>query len=95
MKVVYTPRARDDLDTIYSYLNDRSPAAASAVLKRIRHRIDRLADFPLMAPTTELVDIRGLSIVRYPYKAYYRIMGDDVVILHVRDARRAPWTGEN
>ncbi len=95
MKVRYTPRARNDLDTIHSYLNERSPAAAGAVLKRIRRRIDQLADFPLMAPETELSNIHGLSIARYPYKAYYRIMDDEVLILHVRDARRAPWTGEN
>jgi hypothetical protein len=44
MRVRYTPRAHDHLDTIYSY---------------------------------------------------YRIIADEVVILHVRDARRAPWTGEN
>jgi toxin ParE1/3/4 len=95
MRVRYTARARNDLDTIYSYLNERSPAAASAVLKRIRDRVDRLADFPFVAPVTELSGIHGLSIVRYPYKAYYRIMDDEVVVLHVRDARRAPWVGEN
>ena len=95
MRVRYTPRSRNDLDTIYSYLNERSPTAASAVLKRIRDRIDRLADFPSIAPVTELPGIHGLSIVRYPYKAYFRIMDDEVVVLHVRDARRAPWVGEN
>ena len=94
MKVRYTPRARSDLDKIHSYLNEHSPAAASAVLKRIRNRIDRLADYPLMAPVTELSDIRGLTILRFPYKAYYRILNGEIVILHVRDARRAPWTGE-
>jgi plasmid stabilization system protein ParE len=95
MRVRYTPRARADLDIVYSYLNERSPAAASAVLKRIRQRIDRLADFPLMAPMTELTGVRALSIVRYPYKAYYRIANDEVLILHVRDSRRAPWKGED
>jgi toxin ParE1/3/4 len=95
MRVRYTPRARDDLDAIHSYLNEHSPVAAAAVLKRIRNRIERLADFPLMAPMTELAGIRGLTIVRYPYKAYYRILDDEVLILHVRDVRRAPWTGEN
>ncbi len=48
-----------------------------------------------MAPKTELSGIRGLSIVRYPYKVYYRIMNHEVLILHVRDLRRSPWTGEN
>jgi toxin ParE1/3/4 len=95
MRVRYSRRARDDLDQIYSYLHERSPVAATAVLKRIRDRIGRLADFPLMAPVTELHGVRGLSIMRYPYKAYYRIMRDEVLILHVRDLRRAPWTGED
>jgi addiction module RelE/StbE family toxin len=95
MKVRYTPRARGDLDAIHSYINERSPVAAAAVLKRIRNRIERLADFPLMAPMTELAGIRRLTILRYPYKAYYRVLGNnEVLILHVRDARRAPWTGE-
>jgi addiction module RelE/StbE family toxin len=93
MRVRYTPRARNDLDSIYSYLNERSPVAAMAVLRRIRSRVERLADFPLMAPMTELAGIRGLAIGRYPYKAYYRVIDDEVLILHVRDMRRIPWTG--
>ena len=95
MRVRYSPRARDDLDQIYSYLNERSPVAATAVLKRIHDRIQQLADLPLMAPQTELADIHGLSIGRYPYKAYYHVMKDEVLILHVRDLRRAPWMGDN
>ena len=95
MKVRYAPRARDDLDQIHAYLNERSPAAATAVLKRIRDRIDELADLPLIGPITELPGVRGLSIVRYPYKVYYRVIEGEVLILHVRDLRRAPWTGEN
>jgi plasmid stabilization system protein ParE len=94
MRVRYSPRARDDLDQIHSYLKERSPVAATAVLKRIRDRINQLADLPLMAPPTELPEIRGLSVGRYPYKAYYHVMNDEVLILHVRDLRRAPWTGE-
>ena len=95
MKVVYTPRARDDLDAIFRYLNDRSPVAAVSVLRTIRNRIAKLADFPLMAPVTEMADIRGLTVLRYPYKAYYRVEGDEILILHVRDARRASWQGAN
>jgi toxin ParE1/3/4 len=95
MKVVYTPRARNDLDAIYIYLNERSPTAATAVLTTIRNRIAKLADFPLMAPVTEMAGIRGLTVLRYPYKAYYRLVRDEILILHVRDARRAPWKGSD
>ena len=87
MRIVYTPRARNDLDAIHAYLHERSPVAAASVLKAIRTRVSKLADSPLMAPMTELPDVRGLTVIRYPYKAYYRVV--------VRDARRAPWMGEN
>jgi toxin ParE1/3/4 len=95
MKVRYAPRARDDLDQIYYYLNERSPAAATAVLKRIHDRILQLGDFPLLGPATDISGVRGLSIGRFPYKAYYYVVEDEALVLHVRDLRRAPWTGEN
>jgi toxin ParE1/3/4 len=94
MKVRYTPRAQSDLDAIYSYLDQRSPAAARAVKEVIERRISRLADFPLMAPATEEPGIYELTIVRYPYKVYYEVEGEEVWIIHIRDARRRPWQGE-
>ena len=94
MRVRYSSRARDDLDQIYSYLNERSPVAATAVLRRIHGRVLQLADSPLLGPATEIADVRGLSVGRYPYKAYYHVMKDEVLILHIRDLRRAPWTGD-
>jgi len=94
MRVRYSPRSRDDLDQIYSYINERSPVAATAVLKRIHDRVQQLADLPFMAPQTELPEVRGLSVGRYPYKAYYHVMGDEVLVVHIRDLRRAPWTGQ-
>jgi toxin ParE1/3/4 len=92
MRVRYTPQAQNDLDTIYNYLDERAPAAARAVKDLIERRISSLADFPLMAPATDEPGIRELTIVRYPYKVYYEIAGDAVWIVHIRDARRRPWT---
>ncbi len=84
--------AQNDLDTIYNYLDEKAPAAARAVKDLIERRISSLADFPLMAPATDEPGIRELKIVRYPYKVYYEIAGDAVWIVHIRDARRRPWT---
>jgi len=94
MKVRYTLRARGDLDAIFSYLDERSPAAARSVKTLIERRIASLADFPQMGPDTDEPGIRELTIVRYPYKVYYEVANDEVWILHVRDARRRPWEGE-
>jgi toxin ParE1/3/4 len=94
MRVRYTLRAQSDLDSIYSYIERRAPIAAQSVKELIERRIARLADFPRMAPETDDPGIYELTIVRYPYKVYYEIMGDEMWIIHVRDARRKPWEGE-
>jgi plasmid stabilization system protein ParE len=49
MKVRYTLRAQNDLDEIYTYLDQRAPAAARTVKELIERRIATLAEFPLMA----------------------------------------------
>jgi len=76
MKIRYTPRARDDLAGIYSYLDQRSPA------------IRLLADFPFIAPMTEDSGVYELSMIRHPYRVYYRVEADEVRIVHVRHASR-------
>jgi toxin ParE1/3/4 len=91
MRVRYTLQAQRDLDRIFAYLDQRSPAAAQSVKISIERRIGRLADFPFMAPTTDESGIYELSIVRYPYKVYYEVEDDEVWIIHIRDARRRPW----
>ncbi len=91
MRVRYTRRAQSDLESIYTYLDQRAPAAARTVKESIERRIVSLADFPLMAPETDEPGIRELTIVRYPYKVYYEVVNEEVWIIHIRDARRQPW----
>ena len=95
MKVRYTLRARADLDAIYTDLDQRNPTAAQAVKDLIERRIRQLGRFPLMAPATDEVAVLELSIVRYPYKVYYELEGDEGVwVIHVRDTRRKSWRGK-
>ena len=91
MHIRYTLRARCDLNSIYTYLDQHSPTAAQAIKNLIERRIAGLADFPFMAPQTREKGIFELTIVRYPYKIYYEVEGDEVRILHIRDSRRQPW----
>lgn len=93
MRVRYTLRARTDLDAIYTYLDVRAPAAALSVKTTIERRIALLAAFPNIAPATDQAGIYELTIVRYPYKVYYEISGEEIWIVHIRDARRRPWLG--
>jgi toxin ParE1/3/4 len=91
MRVRYTLRALADLDSIYTYLDVRAPAVAQSVKAVIERRIAVLAGFPHMAPETDQPGVYELTIVRYPYHVYYEISGDEVWIVHIRDARRHPW----
>jgi toxin ParE1/3/4 len=94
MKVRYTLRARGDLAAIYAYLDERSPMGARAVKARIARRIAQLADFPFIAPVTEAPDIYELTLLRYPYKIYYRVEEDEVWVLHIRHSARQDWQNE-
>lgn len=94
MKIRYSARARDDLRHIFGYLDKRAPKAARTVRNAVRTSIAVLAVFPLMAPSTEEPDVRELTIVRYPYKVYFKVVEDEIQVLYIRDARRRPWMGE-
>lgn len=76
-----------------NYLRTRSPAGANAVVQTIEHRIDGLVVSPYAAPVTDEPTVRELTIVRYPYKVYYQVLRDKIMILHIRHTSRAPWEG--
>ena len=44
-----------------------------------------------MAPETDESAVRELTIVRYPYKVYYQIEGDEIWVVHIRHTSRRPW----
>ena len=95
MIVRYALRAQADLDAIYTYVDDRAPVAAQSVKTLIERRIALLAEFPRIAPETDQPGVYELTIVRYPYHVYYEISGDEIWIVHIRDARRRPWPDES
>ena len=90
MRVRYTRQALVDLLGIADYIRERNPIASVKVETAIRSTIDLLADFPRLGRDRPKLDARALGVPRYPYTAYYRIDGDDIWIVHIRDDRRKP-----
>ncbi|MBX9776315.1 MAG: type II toxin-antitoxin system RelE/ParE family toxin [Xanthobacteraceae bacterium] len=93
MKVEFTNRAVSDLREISDYsrqlFGDRVTAALEA---RIRDVIADIAHAPERAPGIEQrPGMRIVPLVHYPFKIFYRIVGDAVRILQVRHAARRPW----
>ena len=94
MKVRYTPRAIANLDAIFSYIDQSSPAGALRVKSRIQQLIEGLADFPLAGRETGFRKMRVLVAGRFPYLIFYRVIGQEVQIIHIRHGARRPWKGQ-
>lgn len=90
MNVVYAPRALRDLEGIDSYLVARDPAASTKVLGAIKSSIDTISFFPRIGRVIDDAGHRRVPVLRYPYLIFYRIAGDEVLILHIRHAARRP-----
>ncbi len=91
MKAVYSPRAIKDLKRIAEYLKERSPRGATAVGRRIEVAVKNLLEFPgLGTPVSEREGVRVMPLVRYPYLVFYEVIGDELIVLHIRHGARQP-----
>jgi plasmid stabilization system protein ParE len=48
MKIVLSDKAKDDLFRVYSYIKERSPAAAEEILAQIDKKLEQLTWFPFI-----------------------------------------------
>jgi addiction module RelE/StbE family toxin len=91
MSVRYTARALGQLAEIFDYIAQHNPRAAHAVQLRIKLSIERLDDFPFAGRITDHPGVRVLTIVRYPYRVFYRTSdAGDVLVLRIMHAARDP-----
>jgi toxin ParE1/3/4 len=92
MKVRLDEQARRDLIDIRTSLRRHaSPAAGERVHSHLRSRIKGLGKHPYIGTRASEPDVRVLAPSRYPYRIYYTVTHDAVIILHVRHtARREP-----
>lgn len=89
MSVRYTARALGQLAEIFDYIAQDNPRAAHAVQMRIKLSIERLEDFPFAGRITDRPGVRVLTVVRYPYRIFYRTYGaGEVLILRILHAAR-------
>lgn len=91
MRVRYSRRAFAEREAIFEYLGERSPKGATTVRRAIVQAIRTQEAYPRLGRLTDVGSVRELTVPRYPYKIYYRIEGEEVWVLHIRDTRRRPW----
>ena len=97
MKLVYSRQALADLNTIATYYAAHaSPAVAEAIRRRLHEVTDRIRRVPEAAPcVSQRSHIRVVTVVRYPFRIFYRVRDDAIDILHIRHTSRRPPSGFN
>jgi toxin ParE1/3/4 len=84
VKIVWTPRAADDLDAAVGYISADRPDAAIRVANTIYSHVLALATMPHVGRIGELPGTRELVFHPWPYIAVYRVDADTVRILRIR-----------
>ena len=88
-KVVWSPRAVDDVEAIVTYIAEDSLAYARSVAQKIVASTRKLASFPLsgrMVPEFDRENIR--EVFAYSYRIIYRVEGETVTIAAVVHGKR-------
>lgn len=95
MIVSLSPRALADMTGIRDYLLPLSPMGAESVRAALADTIELLRQFPRAGRETDIAGVRVIPVVRYPYLVYHVVLGEEVVVLHIRhSARDAPRPGD-
>ena len=93
MKLVYSRRTLADLEAIAIYYSTHaSPTIAASIEQRLVDVIDRISRAPEAAPrVSRRSAVRAVTVVRYPFRIFYRVRSDTVDILHIRHTSRRPF----
>lgn len=88
MKVIWTARARAELDEVADYVAPISASAALALVRRIRKAGNRLGEHPHVGRPGRVDESRELVVTGTPYILPYRVRDGRVEILAVLHTSR-------
>jgi len=83
-QIIWTESAPEDLDAIAAYIALDKPGAAKSLVRRVMGRVEQLALFPQSGgKPRDLAGTPYRQLVIPPLRLFYRLSGEDVVIIHV------------
>lgn len=90
MRLRYTRTALRQIETILTYVADRSPQGAERLQARILASVGLVLEHPYAGQATSRPSTRRMVLTPYPYVLFYRVMADEVVVMRLRHAARKP-----
>ena len=89
MIVRWTARALADLTSIENYQRRHWPESRAAFERRLTAIERRIAEFPQSAPeVTQRPGTRVVAFLDLPYRLFYTVESDAIIILAIRHASR-------
>jgi toxin ParE1/3/4 len=88
-QIIWTEPARMALDSIADYIALENPVAARLFVQKISSSVKQLVHFPRSGSRIPEASRKGLrQLVIKPCRVFYRIKGDDIIILYVMRTER-------
>ena len=81
--------AEEELRLAAQFYEEAQPGLGRALIAEVRRAKDLIAGHPLAAPL-ERSEIRVRSIARFPYRIYYRVRAEEIVVIVIGHHRRRP-----
>ncbi len=93
VEILWSDRADDDLAGIVSFIRQYSEDRAHQFVRDVFERVEMLEDFPEMGRVSELrLEYEYRELVVGTVKIFYRLEGNQVLIVRVWDVCRDPAT---
>jgi toxin ParE1/3/4 len=86
----YTPQALSELAQVLEDIAAHSPKGAKRVQSRIKTIAGLLVDYPHSGQSTSVQEMRRVVVSPFPYLLFYKLVGNDVVIVGIRHGARSP-----
>jgi len=88
-RIIWAPRALDDLEAVLAYIATDAPAAAARFAEKLMARVDLLAQHPFLGGYIwEDESHTYREVIQGNYRVIYRIEGQIVYIVAVHHAAR-------
>ena len=88
MRINWSKRALCDLNTIADYIEQDSTEAAERVATQIFDRVMSLTTMAERSTPGRVPNTRETFLTPWPYFIVYRVVGEDVRIMHIRHTSR-------
>lgn len=90
-RLIWAEPALNDLDTIAEYIAIDKPEAARRYVRRVFEAVERLTRFPRSGSIPpEIPHLPYRQIVVPPCRVFYRMQGQDVLIVFVMRSEQRP-----